>query len=506
MGVLDAATARLLHAALRAALEVQLKKAQTCGHQLGRESREEQAACTVVQVARNGHRLFLERVQHLQLHAHRFAVRTGQRHAQQLVFTQLARPMHFASDELFARFQVRIVHCHDHAVLGGCQTRAQRQLAQRILHQALDRGAGFAQAFTARHMDLIMAATAHIIVRMAQEHQAPGFIQESQMLVARATKQRHQRFGMTLEQRFHAVILELHVDARTPHARQDRMVRVAEQLTTVHFARHAARKQGIHRSLDAYMPQLDLRHMRAHLGQQARQFRLQRHMVGAIRQQQRTARLRELHVQNALRQLHRGCGIRRAATEVPEALGMPEGTQRVVAIAQVHAQHTRSVRCFPDELGAGAVPQVLRHSAHEHKAAQAKARQELRHLTHMAEGIRHPTIARLAAIATRIIHPLAQVTDQGLGRHQVLVRQHIARTERQAFGLRQAADARLFLRTHPQVVLQQRRLPVEREGRKVRIGIEGLQHLVHRAHQGMTVAFKAQVPSTVPVCMGHHQS
>ena len=51
-----------------------------------------------------------------------------------------------------------------------------------------------------------------------------------------------------------------------------------------------------------------------------------------------------------------------------------------------------------------------------------------------------------------------------------------------------------------------RRGAVECKGREIWVGVECLQDLVHRAHQGMAIAFEAQVPSTVPVCMGHHQS
>ena len=165
----------------------------------------------------------------------------------------------------------------------------------------------------------------------------------------------------------------------------------------------------------------------------------------------------------------------------------------VAVLRQVQEHHARSVRRFPQVFGARAV-----EAPPEHRAVEAEAAQELRHLGYVAEGVGDVPRAHGPAEALRDAVPARQVAHQRLAADQELVGHHVPRAHQQAAGRDVTPQALLLLGAHVQVVFEHHRLAVEME-REGGVRFQQVEHAVHEVDQPQAELFVCQVPLAVPV-------
>jgi hypothetical protein len=127
--------------------------------------------------------------------------------------------------------------------------------------------------------------------------------------------------------------------------------------------------------------------------------------------------------------------------------------------------------------------------------------QDLGHLRHVAEHVRQVPDRHRAAELRAAPLPVLEVPEDRLARDQELVHQHLPRPDREAPLFDQAADSRLRLGPHLEVVVDGGELSVEREP-VAGVGLHGIEQPVDQPDESQPEALEREVPLAVPVRVG----
>ena len=103
---------------------------------------------------------------------------------------------------------------------------------------------------------------------------------------------------------------------------------------------------------------------------------------------------------------------------------------------------------------------------------EAELSQQLRHLRDVAEHVGQVADLHRPTERRGAVEPDLQVAHDGLARHEELVHEDVPRADGDPSRGGEAAQRRLGLRPHGEVVVDDRHLPVEQEVDERRIGIE----------------------------------
>ncbi len=348
------------------------------------------------------------------------------------------------------------------------------------------------------------AAPADVVVRVIEDQEPPGLVDERHQRFAATTRGDRERLRDALEEPLRPVVRQLEVDARGPDAGEDRIVLVPEQLARVHRERRAGSFDVVEVRGDAAVHELDLGQRRAHIREQGRQLWLERHVVASV-QEDRAARRQATRARRERRghALDGQFDARLEPLEVAERLGQPQSARIEVAVAQVDGRHLAAIAGAPAELATQTLPLFAREPAHEQERAQPEAAQDHRHLRDVSERVGHVPVTRLRAQSAREPEPPAQVADQRLPAGQERIGQDEPWAQFESTVRHERADPGARLGSDRQVVLDQRHLAIEREGAERRVLLEQLEQPVDELDEVDPVLLEGEVPRAVPVRMGH---
>jgi hypothetical protein len=225
------------------------------------------------------------------------------------------------------------------------------------------------------------------------------------------------------------------------------------------------------------------------LGHHLAEARLGREVVRAVHEQQRPdEEVTELLVQ--------------VGHPPQQGLGVL-GQRRPVGVAhrQVLGPDHRAVGRGPPEPGGG---HVRRHAAPHDGVAEPGLGEQLGHLGDVAEHVGQVAHLHGAAETGRRGQAQFEIAHDGLAGHQELVAQHVPRAHREPAGGHQRPQAVLGLRSHLEVVVDDRHLAVEEE-----VGVGGVRfeeghQRIERVHQAVAEDLIGLVPLTVPVGVRYH--
>ena len=144
----------------------------------------------------------------------------------------------------------------------------------------------------------------------------------------------------------------------------------------------------------------------------------------------------------------------------------------------------------------------LGHAAPHHGVVEAELAQQLGHLGHVAEHVGQVADRHGAAEGGGAVEAELEVADHGLARHQELVHQDVPGAHGQPTRRGQAAQHRLGLGAHGQVVVDHRHLAVEQEVGVGRVGVEAGEQVVEQVDQAQAEGLVRLVPLAVPVGVG----
>ncbi len=161
-----------------------------------------------------------------------------------------------------------------------------------------------------------------------------------------------------------------------------------------------------------------------------------------------------------------------------------------------------------DDLGVGRAPteddaeivELVAEPPGEEEGPKAELRQELRQLCGMTEGVRRvPRPRRLDAELPADAPAEQQVADERLSADEQLVGEHIPGANLESSGREQRAQALLALGAELEIILQDDRLPVQREGAKRLVALEHLEDPVDHRSEAQAEDLERHVPLAVPV-------
>ncbi len=127
------------------------------------------------------------------------------------------------------------------------------------------------------------------------------------------------------------------------------------------------------------------------------------------------------------------------------------------------------------------------------------SREQLRHLRDVAEDVGEVPDRHRAAVPGGLREPELQVAHHRLARHHELVHLDHPRPDRDATGGGEPSQGRFHLRSHLEVVVEDRGLPVEQEPRVRHVGLEHRQQRVEQLHEAHAERLERRVPLAVPV-------
>ncbi len=167
-----------------------------------------------------------------------------------------------------------------------------------------------------------------------------------------------------------------------------------------------------------------------------------------------------------------------------------------VGIAKVHHQHTRTIRRFPPDFS-----RLIIQSAPETGAIHSKSAQDLRHLSDVAEGVRHVTDRHFPAKFARLALACQQVANMRFGTHEEHIGQDMPGTDQNA-PIADMFPQRIFrFGPHEQVIVKCDRLPVEHEVFVIAISGKNVEQAVHKVNKFKAELLEGAIPLAVPVSM-----
>ncbi len=332
---------------------------------------------------------------------------------------------------------------------------------------------------------LVAGAAADRVVRLVPEQvppREPEVCAGERLVLAQRPQGRH---GLDREESpLGSLVRLLEVDPRGVDAAQDVLQPAAHELALVH--RQGVQRRGV--LVVAADPEL-----RAERGcepvEQLRQLRLDREVVGAVREQDRV--------------------LPRVLQELAEALDDPlHALLCVVVPAEPGEVVVMRQQLAGDDLGRAGAPaeddadvvELVAEPAREEEGADAEAREDLRQLRGMAEAVGEVAgAARLDPEAAADAPAEEEIADERLAAHEDLVGKDVRGAGLQPAGLEQSAQPPLVLRPDVDVVLEHDRLAVEGERRERRVPLERLEDIVDRRAEPQPEDLERQVPLAVPV-------
>ena len=137
-------------------------------------------------------------------------------------------------------------------------------------------------------------------------------------------------------------------------------------------------------------------------------------------------------------------------------------------------------------------------SAPQNRAVEPEPGENLRHLRHVAEGIRHVAHAHRLAEAFGDAEPERQVSDERLAAYQEHVGHHVPGTDEKPGSCHAIAELAFALRPDFEVVLQHDALTIEMED-EGRIRGHAIEHAVDEIDQSRAILLERQIPLAIPV-------
>ena len=438
------------------------------------------------------------------LHGHGLAGRVEQLERLRLGLTLDLGEEHLRFDELRRIAGARAQRAQPLRRALAPQSRPARELAHALRGHARRNLLDLAETRLVVEVHRVDAAAADVVVGMVEQQESPRFVHQRRELASACARRDRQRLRHALEQPLRAMVGELEVRARRPDAREDRVVLVAEQLALVQRELRSARLDVVDVRTDRRVHELDLGYRRLRAREQPRQFGLERHVVAAVEQDCCSrVQLALARLQRRAQALDRELDLRFVALEVAELLRMTERRGVEVAVAQVDRRNLAAVAGAPAKFASEALPLVLREPAHEQERAQPQPAQDHRHLRDVTERIRHVAVARAGAELARACEPAPQVADQRLAARQERIGQHEPRTDLEPALAHEPLDPRAVLRPDREIVVERRRLAVERERAEAAVALEQVEQPVDELDQVHPILLEREVPRPIPVRVGH---
>ncbi len=375
-------------------------------------------------------------------------------------------------------------------------------------------------------VDRVDGAAADGVVRVVQEQEPPRLAQQGVLVAtARPPRQRGERFGVLLERGLTRLVLALQVEAGREDAGQDVLVAAAAELALEPLQPGGGAAGLRHELLHIALHELDLGERLGGPPEHLGQVRLREQVIGAVEEDEGAAG--RVRCQAAVHALERGpepfgqVGDLVALHTVESGTEVAHGAVIVVRVRQlpVNVTERRGARVRADEVGgedlrlavcrdpdelATEPLALVAEAALEDDGRKAEAVCEEGELGDVPERVRRVADGQRVAEAPAHPAPDQQVAYQRLRAHEELVRQHVPGSDAQAPGLDVAAEVALALGPQGEVVLEHRRLTVEREAAVGGV-VEEVEGGVDDVHEPRLEDLERLVPLAVPVRVGDHE-
>ncbi len=407
-------------------------------------------------------------------------------------------------DDLGAVARQRVDHAEDHLVARAVRRRRRHQRPERLPRQLFGRIDHALEADLHCPVHLVGGTPADGVVGMILQQQAPRLAEEARRIgtVVLKVEVRREGLGARHERGLGGVVLLLEIRTTGAHPRQDVVQPAAEELAAIDPARYRGGLQRRQVVGEASRSDLGCRERGPQRREHLRQLRLEREVIAPVVEQGNPRRTPLAHLREQPRHaLHRQSGLH--AARGADVLVPLESQRPGVAVAAplMHGEHPAAVGGLPDELETHLLDLVAVAPGVDERV-DPDAAEELRELRGMSERVGH--VAHLLHATQALGHLVTpeEIPHQRLTADQEAVGEHVPGSDGQRPAPHLAADAIPVLRTHPQVVLGQDRLPVEHEVPK-RSVLQRVQDPLHDPHQLDAERVDAPIPLAVEVRVRH---
>ena len=342
---------------------------------------------------------------------------------------------------------------------------------------------GFREAFVHVQRHLVVRAAARRVVRAVPQQQRPHAVQ----LVRRPSvpgDERGQRLHVALDQRLDLASLALLVDASRVHVGEEMCARGGSELTSPRrrIRRDHLTRQVVSQAADGGS---DLVEDPARAGEALDQRRIRSGVVVPD------------HDQHPIAPHERPLTFEGTDQRLGELLG----SRRLLERRAVEVSERHVLGEDPAPVG-GLPPERIaidrrRHATPHHRALHTAVSKDLRHLSHVAELVRHVSDLQRTPEFPGPGQSALEVADVRLAGREELVHLGEPRAGREPPVAHQTPHVLDALRAHGQVVVDHRGLPVQVEMREARL--DQVEQRVHHGEQPLREHAERVVPLSIPV-------